>query len=134
VTVVLDTNVLLVTIPKTSRYRLVFDAFLAGKFSLALSSEVLNEYTEIIEQRTNHSIASNLAELITSKKNVSRTEVHFRWNLISIDPDDNKFIDLYVASNADYLVTNDTHFSEAAKSPFPRINIMNLDDFLDLVR
>lgn len=28
-----------------------------------------------------------------------------------IDPDDNKFIDCYVAAYADYLVTNDNHFN-----------------------
>jgi FkbM family methyltransferase len=77
VTVVLDTNVLLVSIPKTSKHRLAFDAFLAGKFDLAISNEVLSEYTEIAEQHTNHSISSNLAELLTSKSKMgSRISLH----------------------------------------------------------
>ena len=31
--------------------------------------------------------------------------------LINADPDDNKFFDIAVAANADYLVTNDAHFN-----------------------
>ncbi len=35
--VVLDTNILLVSIPKKSPYRIIFDAVLAGKFELIIS-------------------------------------------------------------------------------------------------
>jgi len=39
--VVLDTNVLLVSIPKMSRYRTLFDALIEGKFTLIISNETM---------------------------------------------------------------------------------------------
>ena len=113
--VVLDTNVLLVSLPKGSKFRLIFDAFLQNKYILTLSNEVLSEYVEVIGEHISHSVASNIAELLTSRDNVRKNDVYFRWNLISADADDNKFTDLFVASNADYLVTNDSHFREVSK-------------------
>lgn len=38
-------------------------------------------------------------------------------NAITHDPDDNKFFDVAVAANADYLVTKDAHFNEADRLP-----------------
>lgn len=46
--VVLDTNVLLVSIAPTSIYRPIFDALLAKKYTLAISNDILAEYEEII--------------------------------------------------------------------------------------
>ncbi|PWK78268.1 hypothetical protein LX99_02108 [Mucilaginibacter oryzae] len=45
-TIVLDPNALLVSIPKKSIYRPIFDALIASKFELILSNEILSEYIE----------------------------------------------------------------------------------------
>ncbi|HEX8459930.1 MAG TPA: PIN domain-containing protein, partial [Segetibacter sp.] len=58
----------------------------------------------------------------------------YNWNLISTDPDDNKFIDAFIAANADYLVTNDAHFNEVKKTPFPPVNIISADEFLEVLK
>lgn len=131
---VIDTNVLLVSLPKLAIYRPIFDAYLNGQFKLAISNEVLTEYIEIIGQRTTATVASNLAELITIKPNTLKSEIYFRWNLISVDLDDNKFTDLYVASNADYLVTNDVHFDEVKKIDFPKISVISSNELLSLLQ
>ncbi len=49
--VVLDTNILLVSIPKKSPYRLIFDALLTRKFQLIISNEILSEYTEHLHKK-----------------------------------------------------------------------------------
>ena len=49
--VILDTNCLLVSLPKISPYRNVWDSFLAGGFVLCVSTEILNEYHELISLR-----------------------------------------------------------------------------------
>lgn len=64
---VLDTNGLLVSISKKSRYRPIFDAFLNRRFTLIVSTEILSEYAEIIEQRANAVVATNVLELLVSK-------------------------------------------------------------------
>ena len=60
--VVLDINVLLVSIAKKSRYRIIFDNLLANKFNLIISNDILSEYTEIIAQKTNVNVANNISE------------------------------------------------------------------------
>jgi len=49
--VVLDTNVLLVSIPPLSQYRIIYDKFLSGSYDLCISNEILTEYEEILTQR-----------------------------------------------------------------------------------
>ena len=51
--VVIDTNVLLVSISTKSRYRPIFDALLEGKYQLAISNEILSEYMEVLERKAN---------------------------------------------------------------------------------
>lgn len=110
--VVLDTNVLLISIPKISKYRPIFDGLIQGKYTLALSESILQEYIEIIGQKTTGQIAQNLSELLLSLDNVKKTSIYFRWNLIPKDPDDNKFIDCAVSARVKYVVTNDKHFKD----------------------
>jgi uncharacterized protein len=131
--VVLDTNILLVSIPKKSSYRIIFDALLSNKFELIISNDILSEYTEIIAQKTNHFVAVNLTEMLLSLPNVKKQEVFYKWNLINIDKDDNKFVDCAIAGSADYLVTNDKHFNCLKLIDFPKLNILNIDEFLTLL-
>lgn len=55
--VVLDTNALLVSIAKKSQYRPIFDGLINGDYEIAITNEILSEYTEIIEQRSNEIVA-----------------------------------------------------------------------------
>lgn len=58
---------------------------------------------------------------------------YFFWNLITSDPDDNKFVDCAVAANADFIVTNDRHFKVLKKIPFPAVRVISADDFLEIL-
>ena len=69
--IVLDTNILLVSIPKKSPYRIIFDNLLANKFDLVISNDILSEYTEIIAQKTNSIIATNISEMLLTLSNVN---------------------------------------------------------------
>ena len=132
--VILDTNVLIVSIPTKSKYRPIFDAILSGKLELVISNDILNEYIEIIERKTNsYSIANNIGEALLNSNYVLQTEVKFNWNLIEIDKDDNKFVDAYISGNANILVTNDKHFDVLEKIIFTKVVLMNLDHFLELL-
>ncbi len=44
--VILDTNVLLVSISSRSRFHWIFKDLLAGRFDLLISNEILSEYEE----------------------------------------------------------------------------------------
>jgi putative PIN family toxin of toxin-antitoxin system len=131
--VVLDTNVLLVSIAKKSRYRPILDALLNGAYQLVVSNEILFEYIEVLERKTNAMVAANIAEALLNNSNVIRTEVFFGWGLIKEDEEDNKFVDCAIAGNAKYLVSNDKHFGILKKTEFPKVNIIGIEEFLDLI-
>lgn len=132
--VILDTNVLLVSIGRKSQYRPIFDAFLQQTFTLIISNDVLLEYAEIIELKTNALVADNIIELLLSSPNVEKSEIYFKWELLNTDYDDNKFVDTAIVGNVDYIVTNDRHFKPLKEIDFPKVEIIHIDDFLDIVK
>lgn len=129
--VVLDTNVLLISLARKSKYRLIFDSLLKGHYTVVISNEILSEYIEIIERKTNSTIAYNIGEMIMSLINVEKIDVSYKWNLILEDPDDNKFVDCAIAGRVKYVVTNDKHFNLLKDIPFPKVDVITIDEFLN---
>lgn len=128
--VVIDTNCLLQIIPLHSPYRPIWDAFLAGHFDLCVSNDILEEYQEILAQQITPTIAENVVLLILNQKNVQLVDPYFRMGLITADPDDNKFVDSAFAAGADFLVSEDNHFKVLHSTPFPQLNLVTLDEFM----
>ncbi len=128
--VVIDTNVLLVSIPKQSPYRVIFDHLIAKKYDLLISNEVLHEYTEIIARKANPIVANNIAEMLLTLSNVHKHEVYYKWQLIDADKDDNKFVDCAIAGNADFLVSNDRHFNVLKTIEFPKLQVLTISEFI----
>ena len=128
--VVIDTNALLVTIRKSSIHRPIWDALRAEKFELAVTTDILLEYSEILTQQINAPIAERVMTLIEQLPTLKRTQIFFKWNLIKADPDDNKFVDAAISARVRYVVTNDKHFNILKEINFPRVDIISLDEFL----
>ncbi len=131
--IVLDTNCLLSILPKVSPYRTVFDAYRNQRFELAVSTPILAEYEEILTSRTTATIAQNVLELINRQPNTLLSTVYYQWSLITADYDDNKFVDCALATNADYIVTNDRHFNQLSEHAFPSIAWLRLDAFMPMI-
>lgn len=129
--VVIDTNVLISSIGKNSPYRKLFDCLLNGSIELQLSNDIFWEYKEILSKKTNSEIAKNFTALLTILPNVNFINVYFKWKLIDNDPDDNKFVDCYLSSNSDFLITEDNHFEILNYLEFPRINVIRTKEFLE---
>ncbi len=132
--ILLDTNILLICLATKSKYRPIFDALLRGRFELNISNEILTEYIEILERKTNRIIANNVAELLLSLENVRKIEVYFRWNILTEDRDDNKFVDCAISAGADFIFSNDKHFNALKPVEFPKVNVISADDFLNLLQ
>jgi len=128
--VVLDTNSLLVSIGKKSKFRPIFDALLAGKFTLLISNDIISEYHEKIEQKTNIIVADNIVNFLLTSTEVEKTEIYFKWKLISKDKDDNKFVDCALNGQANFLITDDKHFKTLETVGFPLMNVIKTNDFL----
>ena len=132
--IVIDTNCLRASIPPQSPYYQLYQEFKRGSFEWYVSTEILLEYEEILTQTYSSKIAQLVLNQLAVAANVTFSEPAFRWQLVKNDPDDNKFVDLALGVNADYLVTNDTDFNFFKQLDFPSLNIIDLDTFLVLLR
>jgi putative PIN family toxin of toxin-antitoxin system len=132
--VLLDTNILLQAISHKNRLRPIWTAFLNEKYDLIVSNSILLEYEEKIAEKTSQQVAINVVSLISEAVNTILVTVYYQWNIITSDPDDNKFCDTAVAGNADYIVTNDSHFNEAKKINFPIVNILSASYFINIIQ
>ena len=103
--VVLDTNCLLQSLSQRSSFYCVWEAFIAGKYILCVTTEILEEYEEIIASHMSPSVAKLAIEIILRANNVKRVDAHYRFGLITADEDDNKFVDCAIVSNANYIVS-----------------------------
>jgi uncharacterized protein len=131
--IVLDTNILLTIISSKSANRNIFELFLDEQYTLCFTNEILAEYTEIITNKMGREIAQSLVELLLEQPNVELITRYFAWNLIQSDPDDNKFVDCAIACNATYLVSQDRHFDILKLIPFPKVNVLKINEFIDIL-
>src|SRR5256885_334939 len=108
--VVIDTNVMMVALSPRSNLHWLYKSFIAGEFQLIVSTEIKLEYEEQIAYRYAANAVSEFLLILDEAPNVIQHEPFFRWNLIVQDPSDNKFADCAISSAADYLITHDRHF------------------------
>jgi putative PIN family toxin of toxin-antitoxin system len=127
--IVLDTNCLLACIGKSSKFHSVWTAFLNEKFRLCVSNEILTEYEEIITRKTSPSFAEMIVHIILNSENVAFVNPYYRFGLIIADPDDNKFVDCAIVANADYIVSQDTHFDVLKTINFPKVKVIRIEEF-----
>ena len=128
--VVIDTNLLLSSISPKSSSHWLYEAIFAGRFTLCVTTDILEEYDEIIEWGfRRRDVADTVLEALINSPFVEQINVSYFWWFITVDPDDNKFSDCAVAGGADYLVTQDGHFDVLKYIAFPKINVTGLDEF-----
>ncbi|MBO4551147.1 MAG: putative toxin-antitoxin system toxin component, PIN family, partial [Bacteroidaceae bacterium] len=132
--IVLDTNCLVNVIMPKSYNNDVWLAFRDKRYKLCVSNEILFEYHEILSLRYNALIANTVIKEIIESPNVERISPAYRFNLITTDPDDNKFVDCAITAGATYIVSNDKHFEELRKYDFPKVEVRKLTEFLQIVR
>lgn len=130
---ILDTNFLLLSVSRRTRYKYVLDRLFDGVFEIALSTEILFEYEEKLRQFYDKEISDAIIMAFNLLPNIRKIEPDFHLLLIKDDADDNKFVDCAFAANANGIVTNDKHFRILKNTPFPKINVMNIDQFMELL-
>ncbi|MCL2511025.1 MAG: putative toxin-antitoxin system toxin component, PIN family [Bacteroidales bacterium] len=129
-TIVLDTNCLLVCLATKNKYHGVWTAFLNEDFQICVSNDIINEYEEILAKKISPSFADMIIQIIMNSENVVFVHPTFKFNLITADPDDNKFVDCAIVANADYIVSEDTHFDILKKIDFPKVNVIRIEEFI----
>ena len=126
--VVIDTNCLVMSIPKHREEYWLYEAFNAQAFEWLISNEIMMEYVEILASFYSISTAEVVVKKLLAAQNVTLKEPFYKWYLIK-DPDDNKFADLAISANVDYLVSNDKHFNVLKNRDFLGVRVVDLDTF-----
>lgn len=132
--IVLDTNSLIQSIPPRSIYRRIWDSFLDGTNELCVSSEILDEYEEVLQRLTDAETSKLIMNLIVSCPYTKFITPYFHFNLINADLDDNKFVDCAISANAKFIVTEDRHFDVLKRTDFPKVAVVDLDSFLNMLK
>lgn len=127
--IVLDTNCLIQSIPRRSRYHVIWKSFVDGENKLCVSNEILEEYIEILQRLAGVETAEYVVKTILNSPFVELVSPFFHFSLITADPDDNKFVDCAISANAHYIVTNDHHYDVLKHIDFPQVNVVGIDEF-----
>lgn len=129
--IVLDSNALIQILGARSRFNILWQRFIERRFTLCVSNEIMHEYEEMLNQKSSPLACDMFMKMMALAPNVLHKEPSYTYNLITADPDDNKFVDCAIAANALYIVTDDQHFKVLQQIPFPHVDICTLELFLD---
>ena len=132
--IVLDTNCLLQALPSKSPYHKVWKDILEGRICLCVNTDILEEYEEILTQKTTADIARNVVDAICNLTTTVMQNTYVHFELLPADMDDNKFVDCAVASDAEYIITNDRHFNPLKNIPWPKVEIITLAEFVKQIQ
>ncbi len=127
--IVLDTNVLVACISRNSPHHWIWQGFVDRNFQLCVTTDILNEYAEVLEKFYSAVVVENALHQLSLQDNIIQVIRYFEWRVIENDADDNKFFDCAVATNADYIVTEDRHFKILSKITFPSVAVLNASEF-----
>ncbi len=132
--VVIDTNIFVMTLTSRSPFHFIYQSLVSQQYTLLLSNEILLEYEEIIAIKYGKRTVDFFMQLVDELPNIDFITPFYRWDMISIDKDDNKYIDCMVAGQADFLVTEDRHFNILRQIEFPDLKVIDLESFATLLR
>ena len=96
--------------------------------SIALFKQIL-----ILKKKYNAQTADFFINAVLINPTTIFSTIHYKWQLINSDIDDNKFVDCALNGQADYLVTDDRHFDILENMGFPPVKILKTMDFLNLI-
>ena len=132
--IVLDTNCLIASLSRNGQYYPVWKGLQTGKYILCVSTDILEEYAEIITQKMSENVASNVIHLLLESEFVELVNPYFSLHLIEADHDDDKFADCAFAANATFIVSDDKHYDILKEISFPQLLVLKLKEFLGLLQ
>ena len=128
---VLDTNSLIQCISRRSKYHDLWLSFFDGRNVLCVTTEILFEYVEILGRYTSAKFAELALDVIANNPDTLFVTPYYNFRVIVADPDDDKFVDCAVASNAKFIVTEDAHYDALRYCVFPKVEVIGLDDVMN---
>ena len=131
--IVLDTNCLISSLSRSGQYYPVWKGLQTGQYVLCVSTDILEEYAEIITEKMSVEVATNVIHLLLESQYVELINPYFSLHLIEADHDDDKFVDCACAANATYIVSDDKHYDVLKDIDFPKLLVLKLKEFLGVL-
>ena len=131
--IVLDTNCLIQSVSPRSKYHAVWESFVSGENRLCITNEIIEEYIEILQKLVGYEVSEYIVKTIINSPFTEFFTPYYHFGLIKADPDDNKFVDCAIVARARYVVTNDHHYDVLKEIPFPKVQIISIQDFMKVV-
>jgi putative PIN family toxin of toxin-antitoxin system len=122
VIVVLDTNVLLPALNWNHAFAVILEAWHRRRLTWAISTDILLEYQEVVTRRSGaarwHALERLLELSASHGSNLIQASPSYFFRTISADRDDDKFADCAISANADFIITQDSHFKSLIGSGY----------------
>lgn len=131
--IVLDTNCLIQSVSPRSKHHAVWQSFVSGKNRLCVTNEIIEEYIEILQKLIGHELSEYIVKVIINSPFTDFFTPYYHFELIKADPDDNKFVDCAIVAHAKYIVTNDHHYNILREIPFPKVEIISIQNFMTIL-
>ena len=132
---VLDTNALIQIFGAASPLAPIRDALRNGRLRLAVSTQILLEYEEIIQRSSGSARWEDVWRFLTlidaMHGTIHRIGPDYRFHTITGDPDDDAFADCAISAGADCIITSDHHFDALIGSGY-RPQPITPEDFIRL--
>ena len=116
-----------------SKYHAVWESFVSGENRLCTTNEIIEEYIEILQKLVGYEVSEYIVKTIINSPFTEFFTPYYHFELIKADPDDNKFVDCAIVAHARYVVTNDHHYDVLKEIPFPKVQIISIQDFMKVV-
>ncbi|MEA2015114.1 MAG: putative toxin-antitoxin system toxin component, PIN family [Actinomycetota bacterium] len=130
--VVIDTNIFISSFfNKKGNPRKIIDLWKEEKIQLCISSEILEEYVEVLSRFTlvEEREIKELLNLFKRKNNIIYKQIMVKIKVVKDDPDDNKFIECAVTNKANYIISGDNHLLNLRH--YEDIRILSPKEFLN---
>jgi uncharacterized protein len=125
---VIDTNVFVSALSSRSKFHWIIEDLMNEVFEIAVSTDILLEYEEVLKQKFNPVTAETFLQAIQELPNVHFITKYYQWQLLK-DVDDDKFVDIAIAANAHYIVSEDNDFNVLKKVDFPVVIVLKINEF-----
>ena len=127
--VVLDTNVLISAILFGGFPRKCLELAIEGEIELYISKEIIREVEGVLSREKFNIAEENLRYIISSLDSIAEfVNPKNKLDIIKKDPQDNKILECAIESEADFIISGDTHLLEL--SEFQKIKILETADFI----
>ncbi|HKP52746.1 MAG TPA: putative toxin-antitoxin system toxin component, PIN family [Chloroflexia bacterium] len=135
--VVIDTNVVISrALSNKGAPARIIEQWVSGAFELVISEDILAEYQRALGyehiRKRRIAIPDEISTLLSKIKEVGTFVVpDDALDVISRDPDDNKFLECAIAGGADYIVSGDAHLLNVGQ--YEGIQILSPATFLTML-